>query len=70
MKLIHVLLLIVFAVMIATNVFLAGKVGKLAYGVEQLNEAYRSAVESMKGLSEIIDSLPPLPPAEDDKLGD
>jgi hypothetical protein len=67
MKPVHILLLAVLAIMIATNIFLAGKVGRLAYDVEQLNEAYRGAIESMRGFSEIVDSLPAIPIPEDEE---
>ncbi|MDR3255716.1 MAG: hypothetical protein LBT31_09125 [Synergistaceae bacterium] len=57
----------VLTIMVATNVFLANKVSNLAYDIEQLNEAYRDAVESMRGFAEAIDSLPPLPPPDEDE---
>jgi hypothetical protein len=57
-KFVHLALIILFAATIGVNLFLARKVSKLAYDVEQLNRAYIGAIESMRGVSDAVDSLP------------
>jgi hypothetical protein len=61
---VYFLFLAVFIAMIVTNVVLARKVGKLALDVEQLNQAYSEAVESFRGVTDVVDWLPGMPPME------
>jgi hypothetical protein len=52
------IMLAAFVVMIAMNAYLATKVGKLARDVQRLNLAYGEAIESLRGVRELVDSLP------------
>ena len=48
-------------VMALLNVFLLYKIGTLSQEVNDLNEAYSAAVESLKEITELADGLPTIP---------
>jgi hypothetical protein len=52
--------------MIATNAFLVRKVGKFADDVEMLNRAYQEAIESFRGVTDLLDSMPEFKPRNDE----
>jgi hypothetical protein len=43
---------------VSTNAYLARKVGKFADDVEMLNMAYQETIESFRGVTDLLDSMP------------